>query len=147
MRFIVRTMGAVLVALALAVTAAPAPANAATRNCFGMPALMTGYGPVKMCYQYADGREQAGYYSTIQGSFAPLTGLLPIGDHGAFSFTATASDGRVGDVHLGDQLQTGYGPASWGIQYKFANHSLARFGSYNAVTGLFYPSSGYLSVV
>jgi hypothetical protein len=138
-----RAMGAVGAALVLALSVAPAPAHAApvVSDCVG-PTLLTPLGGIRMCHQIIDSRAQAGYYSTIRHTFGPLTGPLPIHGPRPAEFTAVADDGIVGDVVLGIVLLTGYGPASWGMQFN-ASHSQARFGSFNGVTLRFYATSGF----
>jgi hypothetical protein len=108
---------------------------------------MTEMGGIELCYmRHFDGKLQPGYFSEITGDFGPITGWLRLVDPGSVAWVVKATDGVVNKTELGPELLTGYGGARWGIQFGNFSHTIARFGAYNVITGLFYPSSGWIDI-
>ncbi len=160
---ILHRMGAALAALVISTALAAPAAAAAPTPAPGVgvhvscptfqPFLATGFGSVKMCYRYSSTPYglfgQAGHFSGVNGSFSPVTGWLAVEQLSQWNLPSVeADDGYVEHASLGPQLNTAYGPASWGVQYIDDSYpdKAARFGSYNWVTHTFYPTSGWLKV-
>ena len=104
-------------------------------------ALLTGFGPVKMCIRPVhSSTAQMYYHSEITGENSAITGELEVLDPSLWTGIVEATDGKVARLAAFARLNTGFGGVRWGFQNQ-ESLRLARFGAYNVVTGLFYPSS------
>jgi hypothetical protein len=83
------------------------------------------------------------YHSLITGKNGAITGELEVLDPEPWTEIVEATDGTVARMAALALLNTGYGGVRWGFQHKRCQCE-GRFGSYNVVTHLFYPSSDWL---
>jgi hypothetical protein len=152
-----KTVPAIAVfAIALAAVVSPAPAQAAPSTAAATAEVAAaavvaecgfyiygGFGPVRMCIRPVGSfSAQMYYHSKVTGKDTPITGPLPILDSELWVRIVQADDGTVAWFGGFALLNTAYGGARWGAQFQ-ESRRLARFGSYNAATRLFYPSSGW----
>lgn len=151
-----RSVAALTIVLAAVVSASPAQAAPSAAN--SSPnvavaaavvaecgfAISTGFGPVRMCIRpVRSSTAQMYYHSDITGRNTNITGELEVLDPSLWAGPVKATDGTVAMMGAFARLSTAYGGARWGMQFQ-ESRRLARFGSYNVVTRLFYPSSGWL---
>lgn len=145
-----------VLAVALAAVAYPAPAQAAPSTAAATAEVAAvavvaecgvyiygGFGPVRMCIRpVGSSSAQMYYHSMVTGKDTSITGPLQIVDHEVWARIVQAEDGTVAWFGGFALLNTAYGGVRWGSQFQ-ESRRLARFGSYNVVTRLFYPSSGW----
>ena len=145
-----RGLAALAIVLAAVVSASPAQAApsadvaaaAVVAECSF--AVSTGFGPVRMCIRpVRSSTAQMYYHSNITGKNSAITGELEVLDPELWAGPVEATDGTYAILAAFARLNTPYGGARWGIQFQESRH-LARFGTYNVVKHLFYPSSGWL---
>jgi hypothetical protein len=149
----IRRLFAVLVLACAFVTAVPGNAAAAGQcpNPFWgifcpTPYLSTGYGAVAQATQLSVAGADARYgmYSPITGAFQPSTDWMDlVKNRWIEEDSVKATDNVVAPVKGYASVNTPYGEASWVTQYYFG---YGRWGIYNLVTGLFYPSGDWFPV-
>lgn len=142
-----RYVARLLVTLAVvgSVVALPSPAGAASDppgNCAYLY-LSTGYGPLTQCALVFGGVGVAAYYSPFTGQYSPTTGPLTVEVPTPYVLFVMGADGQVGTFSGHTSFITAFGSTVYGAQY---DNGRGRFGNVNLITGLFYPSSGWLPV-
>jgi hypothetical protein len=106
--------------------------------------MSTKMGPIQMCIRPVRGSTaQMYYHSLITGKNGAITGELEVLDPEPWTDIVEGTDGTDARMAAFALLNTGYGGVRWGFQHKRCQCE-ARFGSYNVVTRLFYPSSDWL---
>ncbi len=107
----------------------------------------TGFGPVKRCYRATGNDATVGFKSGLTGDFSvDVDGLQRLDAVDSHTFSAATSDGSGTFLFVGGpKVGTAFGPASYGEQ-RWSNSPfgpILRWGVYNFLTGLFYPSGGW----
>jgi hypothetical protein len=145
-----------VLALVLAAVVSPAPAQAAPSTAAATAEVAAaavvaecgfyiygGFGPVRMCIRpVGSSSAQMYYHSKVTGKDTSITGPLRVVDPAVWARIVEAEDGTVAWFGGFALLNTAYGGVRWGAQFQ-ESRRLARFGSYNVATRLFYPSSGW----
>ena len=145
-----------VLAIVLAAILPPAPAQAASPRAVVIAEVAAaavvaecgvyiygGFGPVRMCIRPVGSFSAQMYYqSKVTGRDTPITGPLRVDDPAVWTRIVQAEDGTVAWFGGFALLNTAYGGVRWGVQRQ-ESRRLARFGSYNVVTRLFYPTSDW----